>query len=102
MRAAVGTCSASARSHVPRRLSNSVSGRSDETGGSAARRAGADGREPRARIGDVARDGGGQRFEVDVFFLVAQLLQEFDAHEFAIRVAVPVEQVYFEQHAAGI
>ncbi|ABA49788.1 hypothetical protein BURPS1710b_1123 [Burkholderia pseudomallei 1710b] len=84
-----------------RRSANSVGGRRREAGRAAARRATVLG-EVRARVDDVLRDRARERFEIDEFRLVAQLLQEFDANELAVCIAVPVEQVHFEQHAAGI
>ena len=55
-----------------------------------------------ARLLGVAVDRGRQRRQVDVFFLVAQLFQEFDAHQLAVAGLVVVEQVHFEQHAAAV
>ncbi len=48
----------------------------------------------------VQPDLPGQRFEVGIVTLLAQALQEFNPHHPAIKIAVKIEQVHFEQQLA--
>nr|GEU28492.1 hypothetical protein [Tanacetum cinerariifolium] len=81
--------------------SNSVGGRSGAIAGVGAGLVAAP-REISAGDVGVAVDGGSERGQVDVFFLVTDLLQEFHPHLLAVAVLREVEHVHFQQHAAAV
>ena len=46
--------------------------------------------------------GGGQGWEIRKLFFVPDMLQEFDAHQFTVRVCRSIQKVGFEQDAAVV